>query len=229
MEQFDINKFKSINNFSQRLKYAGNHLQKLGTGSSRVAYDLGDGKVLKLAKNAKGIAQNETEANMMEEVESIIARVLDHDDAFLYVIMEKAEKMRPSDFKKFFGYSVHTVDMFLNNHHANSRGRRTFWSLPAGANDDLYDNEYISEVIALSDNFGIVITDFGRPANWGIVTRGGQQVPVLIDYGFDEKTASTHYGLKLEVIKRRYKEEGNGLTIREWMRGKWGDRVNFSR
>lgn len=226
---FDINQFKNIRSFSGRKKYAEQHLQQIGRGSSRVVYDLGDGKVLKLAYNPKGLAQNETEAGLMNDNISIIAKVFDADEDGLWVIMEKAEKMKPSQFKQFFGYNVHTVDMFLNNYHALSKGRdkRHTWSLPEKTNEDLWENEYISDITQLSEWYDIVPTDFGRLANWGVVERDGTKVPVVVDYGFDSNTASTLYKMKLEHVKKKFMEEGKGMKLKDWFSKKWRNKVNF--
>ena len=59
--QFDMNLFKSLKTFKERIEYCEANLKKIGSGSSRIVYQVDNNKVLKLAKNKKGIAQNETE------------------------------------------------------------------------------------------------------------------------------------------------------------------------
>ena len=61
---FDMERFKSLTSFNARIKYCEEHLQRLGSGSSRIVYKIDDKKVLKLAKNKKGISQNGTEIGL---------------------------------------------------------------------------------------------------------------------------------------------------------------------
>lgn len=55
---FNFDEFKSLKSFAQRVRYCDEHLQKLGSGSSRIVYVVDNDKVLKLAKNKKGLAVN---------------------------------------------------------------------------------------------------------------------------------------------------------------------------
>jgi mRNA-degrading endonuclease RelE of RelBE toxin-antitoxin system len=56
---WSIEEFKKLNSFNARIKYCNQHLTRISSGSSRVVYKIDDEKVLKLAKNKKGLAQNE--------------------------------------------------------------------------------------------------------------------------------------------------------------------------
>ena len=60
-EGFDVEQFKELKTFRERLQYCKERLKKLGAGTGRIAYQIDDGTVLKLAKNAKGVAQNDVE------------------------------------------------------------------------------------------------------------------------------------------------------------------------
>ena len=60
-ESFDLETFKKIPTFKGRTQYVAERLPKLGAGSSRIVYKIDDGTVLKLAKNQKGLAQNNLE------------------------------------------------------------------------------------------------------------------------------------------------------------------------
>lgn len=58
---FSFDTMLSIRSYAGRLKYIASILPKLGSGSSRTVYPVDDEKVLKVARNDKGIAQNEVE------------------------------------------------------------------------------------------------------------------------------------------------------------------------
>lgn len=63
----------------------------IGAGSARKVYDLGNGFVIKIAKNVKGIAQNEAEFLISNNDDSsLLAKVYFISDDYKYLIMKKA-------------------------------------------------------------------------------------------------------------------------------------------
>lgn len=68
-------------------------LPYMGRGSSRVVYALSTGKVLKIAKNGKGVAQNEAEhiVSQSPSLKYIGARVYDTDPDYHWSVMEVAK------------------------------------------------------------------------------------------------------------------------------------------
>lgn len=81
--------FESI---SQNL--SDNSYPLIGTGSGRNVYDLGSGYVVKKARNYRGIAQNEAEYRIYNYTHSeLLARILAISDNYVYLVMEKAEKI----------------------------------------------------------------------------------------------------------------------------------------
>ena len=60
-ESWNIEDFKKLTSFNARVKYCEEKLRRISSGSSRIVYKIDDQKVLKLAKNKKGIAQNNQE------------------------------------------------------------------------------------------------------------------------------------------------------------------------
>lgn len=64
----------------------------LGSGSGRKVYDLGNGYVVKAAKNRKGIAQNEVEYSISASDHSgLFAKISQLSEDHRLLIMEKAE------------------------------------------------------------------------------------------------------------------------------------------
>lgn len=100
----------------------------LGEGSGRVVYDLDNGYVVKIAKNAKGIAQNKAEYNISLNSQSdILAKVTSASKGFKYIIMEKADKIK--NLNPVFNYfkvkninrlrKLEVLKDFSVNHHLN--------------------------------------------------------------------------------------------------------------
>ena len=67
----------------------------LGSGSGRKVFDLGNGYVVKYAKNKKGLAQNEAEFSISSSDESgLFAHILQISEDHRHVIMKKAEPIK---------------------------------------------------------------------------------------------------------------------------------------
>ena len=67
----------------------------IGAGSARKVYDLNNGFVIKIARNIKGIAQNEAEFLISNDDESsLFSKVYFLSDDYKYLIMEKANGIK---------------------------------------------------------------------------------------------------------------------------------------
>ncbi|WP_261300682.1 hypothetical protein [Paenibacillus andongensis] len=72
----------------------------IGSGGTRVVYDLGDGYVLKIAKSKKGILCNKMEVNMykssLKPIKKYLAKIIDYDTAYRWVTMKKYDRKFPN-------------------------------------------------------------------------------------------------------------------------------------
>jgi hypothetical protein len=94
--------FDSISQNINKIKYP-----LIGSGSGRNVYDLGNGYVVKKARNHKGIAQNEAEYRIYNHSHSeLLANIIGLSDDNIYLVMEKAEKLRSmSDVWRYYRVS----------------------------------------------------------------------------------------------------------------------------
>lgn len=70
------------------------YYQYIGSGSGREVFDLGNGYVIKVAKNKAGIAQNKSEYKISSYDDSdLFAKVIQASDDFSLLIMQKANKI----------------------------------------------------------------------------------------------------------------------------------------
>ncbi|MCR1950796.1 MULTISPECIES: hypothetical protein [unclassified Clostridium] len=66
----------------------------IGSGSARRVFDLGNGYVIKIAKNEAGIAQNKVEYQISSiDSSDLFAKVKEASYNFDYLIMQKADKI----------------------------------------------------------------------------------------------------------------------------------------
>jgi len=194
---FDFQKFKSIKSFKERLAYANQHLGKVGTGSSRVVKNLGDGTVLKIAKNEKGIAQNRTEAEIhaISKGSGLIANIIDSDPDDIWIRMELAEKFNSAAFKKYTGFSWENFTQAVLKHSVDRkiRARGTEPSPVPELYQKIIDSDFFQDLAGVMDDWNMPTGDVVRKSSWGLVKRNGSLIPVLIDYGLTKDVYDTYY------------------------------------
>jgi mRNA-degrading endonuclease RelE of RelBE toxin-antitoxin system len=194
---FDMETFKSLRSHAGRNRYAQEHLQRLSSGSSRIVYKIDDEKVLKLAKNDKGVAQNEVEIEygQYSDIDDVVAKIFDYDEENnLWVEMELARKVRPSDFKNIIGYSFEDYKLAIRNYGidtGNNKGSK--YPLSKQLVEDMWENEFMYEMFSFIGNYAVPTGDLERTSSYGLVKRDGQDKIVLIDYGLTHEVYSSYY------------------------------------
>lgn len=181
--------------FAKRVRYAQERAEKAGAGSSRVAFVIpyeGRRTILKVAKNAKGMAQNEVEARTLEDWFlkdlNITIPMIDYDeenDPPTWIHTEFAAKAKDSDFKNATGLKLNDLIDYCLYLSGRERGDRSKY----GNIDE--ENDLIVSISDLLGNYTHVpVNDFRVLGNWGIYD--GR--PVIIDMGLDDTVAKQHYG-----------------------------------
>lgn len=204
-DSFSIENLKNIKAFSGRIQYCGKFLKRIGTGSSRIVYELPDGSVLKLAKNKKGLAQCESEVDVSNNGGSneVLAKVIDFDEIdnyVVFVIMEKATKAKSSDFKNDIGVGfeilekaedyalkkARTSGKYRSQHHFFIEYLYSF----AKATNNSRLNDFTTELENYIISFDITLFgDIVVIKNWGVINGNVK----LIDYGLTDDVFRTHY------------------------------------
>jgi hypothetical protein len=188
-ESFNFSEFKNIKSFASKIKYAQQHLlSRVGSGSSRVVFKIDDEKVIKIALNKKGLAQNLEEAEGYKQNYDVLARVFDVDYDDMWIEMELAKKITPSRFKELTGTSPLEVGEWL----AYQKGERENYSF-----SDLEDNDFANELQEFVFDYDYPAPgDFNRISTYGEVIRNGKPTVVVIDFGASKNVVSTHYNRK---------------------------------
>ena len=187
---FDMSYFKSLKSFRQRLEYAGMHLQRISSGSGRVVFKIDDTKVLKVAKNIKGIEQNTTEAEyfIQNHYGDIVTKLYDSHIDDYWIEMEKARKVSHGEFKRITGIDFNLFAGYIRHVGTHNTSPENY-EVYKGINE----NPFIYEVIDLMGNYDMPHGDFMRLNSYGIVNRGGKDRVVLVDFGLTKDTYETHY------------------------------------
>ncbi len=192
---FDMEHFKTLNSFAQRVKYCEEHLKRISSGSSRIVYMVDNTKVLKLAKNKKGLAQNEVEIQWGQDsyFESILAHTFMYHPDDLWVEMELARKVTKKDFMRIAECSIEDMYTYLTNFDSLNHGRPAIFRMDPQLKEALDENEFVQQIQDFMANIDAPAGDFGRLSSYGIVQRNGQDDIVLIDFGLTNDVYQTYY------------------------------------
>lgn len=200
-QSFDMETFKSLTSFQQRIKYCEQHLQRMASGSARTVFNIDNEKVLKLAKNRKGIAQNEVEINSSDDylIDDILADVFDYDEEnYLWLEMEYCKKLSKGRFKQITGldFGIYTQILdYVFYFEVNPQLGMMYYNnvKDPGVEHYVETNEYAATMVDYLRNYKPPHGDLKRISSYGENKDGNV---VLIDYGLNDYVAKTHYGKK---------------------------------
>ena len=104
---FDLDALDKIPDFKDKIEYCERYLgEDIGSGLGRVAFDVSDNVVLKVAKGYGGISQNEQEWNNVKKLSKkydIIMQVYKHAKDFSWIVCERVLQVTPTDFEHILG------------------------------------------------------------------------------------------------------------------------------
>lgn len=197
--EFDLNFLKLLNKPEHILSYAKEYLNLVsggkfsevtggGLGSSRQVFDLGD-KVLKVAYNSAGLAQNNMEARI-QNASPIFAKVFDMHPKALWIISEKIKPFTSDQFSIVTGIPK---DIMNSKEFKQIIGRLTPENLDyLRARYDLEEDSLnlLKEISKSRGKFDIIMGDLLDPEHWGQNEQGDLKV---YDYGLDRTLFDTHY------------------------------------
>ena len=194
---FSFDAFKGQWSYAKKLRYAELYLGKpIGRGSSRVVYRVDNDKVLKLAKNKKGVAQNEIEINWGGDqyYGDIIANVIDYDrDDNLWVEMELAYRAKITDFRRLWGINFKDLWIYLRNKNDENRGRQSLFGMDDDVREQLENNDHVDHLVSFMLDSDSNPGDLVRLSSWGMVRRTDGESLVLIDFGLTNDVYESYY------------------------------------
>jgi hypothetical protein len=191
-QSFNMKHFKSLTSFKDKIAYCEQHLQRLGSGSSRIVYLIDNERVLKLAKNAKGLAQNAVEIRNADDnmLTGLVPEVYEVDENDQWFETQLAEKMSKGKFQQLIGVSWDIYAKLLHNYATESTSfRATKYKVPQDIDDESWDNEFIRSMYDYVGNFQNFNHDLLRMSSYGAV----KDNVVLIDSGLNKEVYAKHY------------------------------------
>lgn len=192
-ETFSTEELSSLPSFASKVKYCKLHLgNAIGNGSSRMVFQIDDDKVLKLAKNNKGLAQNEAEADWGAQNYEVLPILYQVDDDYNWLITEYVLPAKPQDFKHCLGMSFEEfckVVGYINTQYNPPRGRFPFKDY----SETIDNNEWLQKFYYYMSDYQPPLGDLQRIQNYGLCHRNGKAEIVLLDSGLTMDVWNDYY------------------------------------
>ena len=203
MPEFNLQALNSIKSFAGKLKYCKQMLgPSFGSGSSRIIFEIDDEKVLKLAKNKKGLAQNEFEDDTSRYGDMVV-KVFECADDYSWLVEENCVPAKEKDFEQIIGLPFETycdlVKWYYNKYSRKSYklGLYTISNDEAqNLVDQLYEQDdygFVPQIFNLMGDYQLPCGDLTRISTYGMVKRNGTPEIVVIDSGLSEEILNTYY------------------------------------
>jgi hypothetical protein len=181
-----LKNLEKLETHAARKKYAEKNLKRLSSGSSRLVYLTDEDTVVKLAKNDKGIAQNEVEANPKMK-SKYLNKILGHAKNHVWIETCYLDKINEKEFEKLTGVDFDSfgkaVDYGLKNI-SESSGKKK----PKNY-DEIIESDIFKELKRLGNKFKLMPGDLSRISSWG--TKDGN--PIVIDSGLTKEVFEDFY------------------------------------
>lgn len=197
LDDFSLDTMKSLTSFNAKLKYCKQMLgYPIGKGSSRIVFQIDDEKVLKLAYNNKGVAQNEVEADWGAQGYGVLPTLFENDDDGEYIITEYVLPAKLKDFQQCLGITFQEfIDFITVRYNAYCRnGLQKHTNMSNERFEELCENnEWLDNFQDYQSSYGLPYGDLTMIQNYGMTIRNGEAIIVLLDSGLNDQVWNTHY------------------------------------
>jgi hypothetical protein len=182
--------------FKKRIAYAKAMASRVGQGSSRIAFKIpyqGRDTILKVAKNRKGVAQNEAESDVLNDYVidqiGIMIPMIDHDEnGFTWIHTELATKVTLAQFKAACGGSPDDLVEYAARRFPNDYKKRGYTGTSQIKNINP-EADLTERFIEYVGNYIPNISDYVSINNWGLYNGN----IVIIDVGFNDDVQQLYF------------------------------------
>lgn len=196
-QSFNMDYFKTLKTFKDKIVYCEQNLQRISSGSSRIVYKIDDEKVLKLAKNPKGLAQNAVEIKNGFDylLKSVVPKVFNYDEDNQWFETQLANKITKSKFQQIVGVSWDDYVKLIQNYAIELRllKNRFKHKISKDIDYESWENEFIRPMYDYIGDYQIYNDDLIKPSSYGIVKENGFESVKLIDSGLTNEVFNQHY------------------------------------
>lgn len=194
VQGFDMEEFKKLTTFQNRVNYCDTRLERLNAGSARVVYKISNDKVLKLAKNKKGLAQNEVEIDQGRQpyLKGIVAQVFEFEPNNLWLTVQYYTPINKIDFKNIVGIDFNDYWDILQYEDYTihpAKYRLAVTKITPPKIEGYWENEFVSNILDYIAGYDLPIGDLQQLSSYGKTSDGDI---VVIDYGFNEDVSKLY-------------------------------------
>jgi hypothetical protein len=181
-----LSNLESLETYAARKKYAEANLKHLSSGSARIVYLTRNKTILKLAKNDKGLAQNQAEANPKMKSQ-YLNPILSCAKNYAWCETYFLDKITEKEFKAMTGLEFNDFGDSIRYGLRNVSGN-TDKEKPEHF-DEVAKSDIYKEMKDIGEKFKLLPGDMARISSWG--TKNGR--PVLIDAGLTRDIFDKYY------------------------------------
>jgi len=179
-----LQNLQDLETFESKKKYAEKNLEHLSSGSSRIVFKLGKDKVLKLASNEKGVAQNKAEAGVQEDCK-YINKTIRRAKNYSWVISPIADKITEREFFDLTGVNFRQFGECIKYNASKNKSNK---EEPENF-EELKDEEVVKQISDIISKYSLIAGDVARISSWKV--KDG--TPVLVDLGLNESIYKEYY------------------------------------
>ena len=163
--------------------------EPISKGSSRAVFQIDDTRVLKLAFNMKGVAQNKAEATLYNQATDKKFMPIVYNDSdmenYFYVISEYVLPAEEKDFEMVLGVPFYTLVEIFSNYYRGDEIKKYEEYLPK--------IRHLLQYFTEMSKIGVNTHDWFNLENWGLTKRNGKAIMVTLDNGLTNNVANNFY------------------------------------
>lgn len=172
--------------YQDRIKIAEKNMKHLSSGSSRIVYQIrGEKRVIKLAKNDKGIAQNKAETKIKDN-SKFINKSKSHANNFSWIEVSFLEKIDEKEFEEMTGITFKnfgkSIEYGLKSISSSSSSKPKSF-------DEISKSRIYEDIYRIGKKYKLMPGDLSRISSWGKKDNN----PVLIDTGLTKDVYDKYY------------------------------------
>ena len=176
--------------FENGYKYCVKMLgEPIGKGSARFVFQIDDTRVLKLATNMKGVAQNKSEVMVYQQAPNKTFMPIVYNDSdmenYFYVISEYVLPAEEKDFEMVLGVPFYTLVEIFSKYYRGDEIEKYEEYLPK--------IRHLLQYFTEMSKIGVNTHDWFNLENWGLTKRHGKAIMVTLDNGLTNNVANNFY------------------------------------
>lgn len=194
-DSFSYDELSSLRHFSEKVAYCKKHLgPPIGNGSSRLVFQIDDEKCLKLAKNNKGLAQNNAEFDWFAQNYGVLPNIYQSADDNSWILVEYVLPAKAKDIQVCLGVDLNTFQRFIDTAYSYYSRFRSYNLLSDEEFSEMCENnEWFESLYSYMADYQVPSGDLKRLANLGMVLRDGKPQIVILDSGLTQQIYDEYY------------------------------------